>query len=70
MKLAQLRLTGETEKLLSGIILVLSASNIFPNSDGVTPQPGAKYRWGINTFYDFRLICHIGLSGKRYKIAP
>jgi len=31
----------------SAIILVLPASNIFTNSDGVTPCGGDKYRWGI-----------------------
>ena len=31
----------------SPIILVLPASNIFQNSDGVTPCGGAKYRWCI-----------------------
>jgi len=31
----------------SQIILVLSASNILRNSDGVKPCGGDKYRWGI-----------------------
>ena len=31
----------------SSIILVLSASNILRNSDGITPCRSAKYRWGI-----------------------
>jgi len=31
----------------SPIILVLPASNIFTNFDGVTRCGGAKYRWGI-----------------------